>query len=195
MKVIVIDYKAGNIQSVLFALNRIGVQAKLSSDTVEIKAADKLIFPGVGEASSAMKMLRQDHLDELIKELKQPVLGICLGMQLMTEYSEEGNTTCLGIFDTEVKRFASVEHKIPHVGWNTIGSLKGLLFENIMENEFMYFVHSFYVETNAREISSTDYVTPFCSAMQKDNFYAVQFHPERSGAAGERVLKNFIDLT
>lgn len=195
MKVVIIDYNAGNVQSVLFALKRIGIEAELSSEVEVINSADRLVFPGVGEASSAMKILRERGLDKIIKELKKPVLGICLGMQLMAKYSEEGSTDCLGIFDTKVKRFTSVEHKIPHVGWNTIGSLKNLLFENIKESEFMYFVHGFYVEKNAWEISSTDYVAPFCSAMQKDNFYAVQFHPERSGDAGERVLKNFIDLT
>lgn len=194
MKVVIIDYNAGNVQSVLFALKRIGAEAELSCDTEIINAADKLIFPGVGEASSAMNMLRERGLDKTIKEFTKPVLGICLGMQLMTNYSEEGNTNCLGIFDTQVEKFNSTEFKIPHVGWNNIEGLKGALFKGIKENEYMYFVHSYFVQRNNFEIANTNYIDRFCSAMQKDNFYAMQFHPERSGTAGEQVLKNFIEL-
>ncbi len=194
MKVVVIDYNAGNVQSVLFALKRIGVEAELSSEKGFINAADKLIFPGVGEASSAMNVLRERGLDKAIKEFKKPVLGVCLGMQLMTNYSEEGNTQCLGIFDTQVERFNSDEFKIPHVGWNNIEGLKSPLFRGVKENEYMYFVHSYFVKTNVFEIASTNYIDSFCSSMQKDNFYAVQFHPERSGTTGEKVLKNFIEL-
>lgn len=192
MKVVIIKYNAGNIRSVLFALERIGVQANVTDDPTEILSADKVIFPGVGEASSAMMYLKEKKLDELICSLKQPLLGICLGMQLMCSYSEENDTTCLGIFDEKVKLFPESEYKIPQIGWNTIESLKSPLFKGISESEYMYFVHSFYVEICENAIASTNYILSYSSAIHKNNFYAVQFHPEKSGVAGQKILENFI---
>ena len=192
MKVVIIKYNAGNIRSVLFALERIGVDAIVSDNHEEIRSADRVIFPGVGEASSAMKYLKEKGLDELICSLKQPVLGICLGMQLMCVHSEENNTECLGIFNQKVKLFPNVGLKIPQIGWNNITHLESNLFNGIAENSYMYFVHSFYVENSINAISKTDYTLEFSSAVQKDNFYAVQFHPEKSGEAGQKILKNFI---
>ncbi len=203
MKVVIIDYKAGNIRSVTFAMERIGINPILSFDADEIKSADKIIFPGVGEASSAMKFLKERKLDEVIKSLKQPVLGICLGMQLLCQYSEEGNTDCLGIFETKIKHFHSLlqlgevqgeELKVPQIGWNNIYNLKSPLFKGLKENEYMYFVHGYYAEKNKNSIATTNYITEYSSALQKDNFFAVQFHPEKSAEAGQRILKNFIDL-
>lgn len=193
MKLIIIDYGAGNIKSIQFAFKRLGVDAILSNNADEIKAADKVIFPGVGEASSAMKMLIESGLDKVIPTLKQPVLGICLGMQLMCNSSEEGNTKGLGIFDVDVKRFSN-EVKVPQMGWNVIKDLKSDLFEGIKENEFMYLVHSFYAEQCYEMIAKTDYEIEYASALQKDNFYGVQFHPEKSSKAGEQILKNFLAL-
>ena len=193
MKLIIIDYGAGNIKSIQFAFKRLGVDAILSNNVNEIIAADKVIFPGVGEASSAMKMLIKSGLDKLIPELKQPVLGICLGMQLMCNSSEEGNTKGLGIFDVDVKRFSN-EVKVPQMGWNVIKDLKSDLFEGVKENEFMYLVHSFYAEQCDEMIAKTDYEIEYASALQKDNFYGVQFHPEKSSKAGEQILKNFLAL-
>ena len=192
MKVVIIKYNAGNIRSVLFALERIGVNAIVSDDPEEIRSADRVIFPGVGEASSAMNYLKEKGLDELICSLKQPVLGICLGMQLMCTYSEENNTECLGIFDQKVKLFPNVGLKIPQIGWNNITHLKSELFNGVTENSYMYFVHSYYVEDCQNAISQTDYTLEFSSSVQKDNFYAVQFHPEKSGEAGQKILENFI---
>jgi glutamine amidotransferase len=192
MKVVIIKYNAGNIRSVLFALERIGVDAIVSDNHEEIRSADRVIFPGVGEASSAMKYLKEKGLDELICSLKQPVLGICLGMQLMCAHSEENNTECLGIFDQKVKLFPNVGLKIPQIGWNNITHLESDLFNGIAENSYMYFVHSYYVENCNNAISKTDYALEFSSAVQKDNFYAVQFHPEKSGETGQKILKNFI---
>ncbi|MFI5163692.1 MAG: imidazole glycerol phosphate synthase subunit HisH [Bacteroidia bacterium] len=199
MKVIVIKYNAGNVQSVLFALERIGIKGILSDDPREIISADKIIFPGVGEASSAMKYLKEKKLDSVIKNLKQPVLGICLGMQLMCKHSEEGNTDCLGIFPLEVKKFplgkaAEGVVKVPQIGWNNILNLKGKLFEGIRENSFVYFVHSYYVETGKDSAATANYILDYCAAMQKNNFYAVQFHPEKSSDIGQIILENFLKV-
>jgi glutamine amidotransferase len=194
MKIVVIKYNAGNIQSVDFALQRIGAEAVVTDDVAEIQSADKVIFPGVGEASSAMKYLNEAGLTTVIKNLSQPVLGICLGMQLMCKSSEEGNTDCLGIFDDTVLKFASNEYKVPQVGWNTISDLKSPLFNNVKENEYMYFVHSYYVPQSTNAIASTNYILNYSSALRKDNFYGVQFHPEKSSKAGEQILKNFLQL-
>lgn len=193
MKLVIIDYGAGNIKSIQFAFKRLGYNAILSNNPDEIKAADKVIFPGVGEASSAMKMLKESGLDTLIPTLKQPVLGICLGMQLMCKSSEEGNTKGLGIFDVDVKRFNNTV-KVPQMGWNTITDLKSDLFKGVKNQEFMYSVHSFYAENCKESIATTTYSLDFASALQKDNFYGVQFHPEKSSVVGEQILKNFITL-
>jgi glutamine amidotransferase len=193
MKLVIIDYGAGNIKSIQFAFKRLGVNAVLSNNIDEIKGADKIIFPGVGEASSAMKMLQESGLDKIIPTLKQPVLGICLGMQLMCNSSEEGNTKGLGIFNTTVKKF-SKELKVPHMGWNVIKDLKSSLFSGIKENEFMYLIHSFYAEHCKETIAATDYGLNYASALKHNNFYGVQFHPEKSGFKGEILLKNFLEL-
>lgn len=192
MKVVIIKYNAGNIRSVLFALERIGVNAIVSDNHDEIRSADRVIFPGVGEASSAMKYLKDKGLDKLICSLTQPVLGICLGMQLMCAFSEENDTQCLGIFEQKVKLFPSAGLKIPQIGWNNITQLKSNIFQGVAENAYMYFVHSYYVESCEKAISKTDYVIEFSSAVRKNNFYAVQFHPEKSGEAGQKILENFI---
>lgn len=194
MKVAIIKYNAGNIRSVSFALERINIQPIITDNIEEILSADKVIFPGVGEASSAMEYLRELKLDEIICSLKQPVLGICLGMQLMCNSSEEGNTTCLGIFDQKIKKFESTQFKIPQIGWNNIFDLKTNLFKNIKEQEFQYFVHSFYAEIGENTISKTNYEIDYSSALQKNNFYGVQFHPEKSGIIGQQILENFIKL-
>lgn len=191
-KIALIDYGAGNVQSVLFALERLGFQGIVTNDTTIIQQADKVIFPGVGEASSAMQKLKSTGLDQVIPLLKQPVLGICLGMQLLCRHSEEGNTNALGIFDLDVKKFSN-SVKVPQMGWNTIANLKSDLFQNISENEYMYLVHSYYVPENPFSIAQTNYGIDYASAIQKDNFYGVQFHPEKSGKAGEQILKNFLD--
>lgn len=193
MKIVIINYGAGNIQSIMFAIERLGFKAVLSNNPDEIKAADKVIFPGVGEASSAMKMLQESGLDTLIPTLNQPVLGICLGMQLMCNKSEEGNTKGLGIFDVDVIQFTP-KVKVPQMGWNQIYNLKSPLFEGIKENEYMYLVHSFYAPNCPESISTTDYEVEYASALQKDNFYGTQFHPEKSGNIGEQILANFIKL-
>ena len=193
MNIVIIDYGAGNIQSIQFAIKRLGFEAILSKNPIEIQQADKLIFPGVGEASSAMTMLVENGLDQLIPTLTQPVLGICLGMQLMCRHSEEGNTKGLGIFDANVVKFSSAV-KVPQMGWNTIFNLKSKLFENINENEFMYLVHSFYVPNSDSAIANTNYEVNYASALQKNNFYGVQFHPEKSGTWGEKILDNFLKL-
>ncbi|RUA11606.1 MAG: imidazole glycerol phosphate synthase subunit HisH [Flavobacteriia bacterium] len=193
MKIAVIDYGAGNVQSVKYALNRLGYESFLSDDAEKISSADKVIFPGVGEAASAMKAIKAKKLEQVIPELKQPVLGICLGMQLMCNYSEEGNTQGLGIFDLTVKRFET-DLKVPQIGWNQIEDLRSPLFKNISENEYMYLVHSYYVPINENTIAKTNYGIAYASAIQKDNFYGVQFHPEKSSKAGEILLKNFLEL-
>ncbi len=194
MKIIIINYGAGNIQSIQFALERLGYEGVLSNNIAEIQEADKVIFPGVGEASSAMKKLRETGLDKIIPTLKQPVLGICLGMQLMCNSSEEGTTKGLGIFDVDIIKFPNAV-KVPQMGWNNIFNLKSSLFENILENEYMYLVHSFFAPKCNETISLTNYETEYSSAMQKNNFYGVQFHPEKSGKIGEQILKNFLLLT
>lgn len=193
MKIAIIDYGAGNVQSVLFALERLGFEGIVTNDWNTIKSADKVIFPGVGEASSAMKMLQESGLDVLIPTLKQPVLGICLGMQLMCKYSEEGSTNGLGIFDVNVVKF-SQELKVPQMGWNTIYNLKTPLFERIKENEFMYLVHSYYASLSENTIATTNYELEYSTALQRDNFFGVQFHTEKSGIFGEQILKNFLNL-
>jgi glutamine amidotransferase len=190
---VIINYGAGNIQSIMFAIERLGYKAVLSNNPDEIKAADKVIFPGVGEASYAMKMLKESGLDVLIPTLKQPVFGICLGMQLMCNYSEEGNTKGLGIFDVDVVKF-STKVKVPQMGWNNIYNLKSDLFKGIAENEYMYLVHSFYAPLCAETIATTNYELEYSSALENDNFYGTQFHPEKSGDIGEQILGNFLNL-
>ncbi|HSI68639.1 MAG TPA: imidazole glycerol phosphate synthase subunit HisH [Gillisia sp.] len=193
MKIAIVNYGAGNIQSIKFAIQRLGFEAVLSSDAEEIREADKVIFPGVGEASSAMKMLKSTGLDKVIPTLTQPVLGICLGMQLMCEYSEEGDTTGLGIFDSKVVRFNNLQ-KVPQIGWNKIYDLKSPLFQGVKENDYVYLVHSYYIPECAETIASSEYGVEYTSAIQKANFYGVQFHPEKSSTAGELILKNFLNI-
>lgn len=193
MKVSIVKYNAGNVQSVLFALERIGVSSIVTDNIDELNTSDKVIFPGVGEASSAMKYLEERKLDSVLMNLKQPVLGICLGMQLMCKYSEEGNTNCLGIFNNQIKLFKG-DIKVPQMGWNNIYELKTNLYNGIKENEYMYFVHSYYAEVSEYTIAKTNYGTEFSSSLQKNNFYAVQFHPEKSSDAGQQLLENFIKL-
>lgn len=196
MNLAIIKYNAGNIQSVLYALERIGMQATVTDDPATILGADKVIFPGVGEASSAMQYLRERGLDQLIRSLQQPVLGICLGMQLMCRYSEENDTTCLGIFNEDVRRFQSQQPgvKVPQMGWNTIGQLKTSLFAGVPEQGYVYFVHSYYAALGPHTIAVTDYIQPYSSALHRDNFYGVQFHPEKSAELGERIIRNFLSL-
>jgi len=194
MKLVIIKYNAGNIQSVSFALERLGIDFAITDDAEQIAAADKVIFPGVGEASTTMRYLRDRKLDRVITTLKQPVLGICLGMQLMCTFSEENNTDCLGIFGETVKRFIPQgDQKVPHMGWNTL-NLTDNWIDPTTDHRYAYFVHSFYVPVNAHTSATTEYIVPFSAAMHKDNFYAVQFHPEKSAETGERVLKSFLDL-
>ncbi len=193
MKIVIINYGAGNIQSIKFAIQRLGYEAVLSNDAAEIKAADKVIFPGVGEASSAMQKLRESGLDSLIPQLTQPVLGICLGMQLMCNSSEEGNTRGLGIFDIDVVKF---NHgvKVPQIGWNQISELQGDLFTDVIENEYIYLVHSFYAPICECTIAQSTYGLEYTTALHKGNFYGTQFHPEKSSATGEKILENFLKL-
>lgn len=193
MKIAIIDYGAGNIQSIKFAFQRLGYDALLTKDPEVIKKADKVIFPGVGEASSAMRMLKASGLDVLVPQLKQPVLGICLGMQLMCHSSEEGDTTGLGIFDVDVVKFPNTV-KVPQIGWNEIADLKTDLFRNVAEKEHIYMVHSFYAPLGKETIAVSDYGLSYSAALGKDNFYGVQFHPEKSSVVGEQVLKNFLAL-
>lgn len=196
MKVAVIKYNAGNIRSVDYALRRLGVEAVITADASVLRTADKVIFPGVGEAKTTMNFLRACGMGKLIKELRQPVLGICLGMQLMCRHSEEGGVDCLGIFDADVKRFISQKHeeKVPHMGWNTIDRTNSGLFKGFTKEEFVYFVHSFYVPVNDYTAAVTNYIHPFSAALRKDNYYATQFHPEKSGSVGECILRNFLEL-
>ena len=193
MKLTIVNYGAGNIKSIQFAFQRLGFEAVLTNNPEEIIKSDKVIFPGVGEASTAMIKLKQSGLDQLIPTLKQPVLGICLGMQLMCNHTEEGNTPGLGIFDVNVKRFSN-KVKVPQMGWNTISNLKSDLFKGIKEKEYMYLVHSYYAEQCDESIATSDYDLEYASALENDNFFGVQFHPEKSSKAGEQILKNFIEL-
>jgi len=196
MKIVIIKYNAGNIQSVLYALERIGVSAMVTDAIEEIQTADKVIFPGVGEASTAMQYLKERKLDELIISLQQPVLGICLGMQLMCTHSTENDTACLGIFEEQVKQFETSDPsiKVPQIGWNTITALKTPLFKGIAENSFAYFVHGYYAAKGKHTIATTNYIQDYSSALQKDNFYGVQFHPEKSALVGEQIIQNFLAL-
>lgn len=189
----IIKYNAGNIRSVENALQRLGYQCQITDNPVELRQADKVIFPGVGEASSAMKYLKEKGLDQLIPSLEQPVLGICLGLQLLCNFTEEGNTKCLGVFDTDAKCFPP-DKKVPHIGWNNFTKVKGELFKNIAEQSDMYYVHSYYAEINSQTIGVCDYILPFASAIQHRNFYATQFHPEKSADIGAKLLKNFLQL-
>ena len=199
MKIVIIKYNAGNIRSVDFALQRLGVSALITADPDEIRSADRVIFPGVGEASTTMSYLKNNKLDILICDLRQPVLGVCLGLQLMCAHSEEGDTECLGIFPEKVKKFVlsqddSTSFKIPHMGWNSISGLKTPLFDHISDEDYFYFVHSFYATTGADTAATCNYLVPFSAALQRDNFYATQFHPEKSGKIGAKILENFINL-
>lgn len=202
MNVSIIKYNAGNVQSVLYGLQRFGINAIVTDDVDEIISADKVIFPGVGNAGSAMEYLKEKKLNELIISLKQPVLGICLGLQLLCNASEEGNTRCLSIFDSVVKKFDDtvfknknlIPYKIPHMGWNTIDHLSSPLMQGVPENSYVYFVHSYYAELSSETIATTDYINPFSAAMHKNNFYGVQFHTEKSGTTGEQILKNFLNI-
>ncbi|WP_422356873.1 imidazole glycerol phosphate synthase subunit HisH [Roseivirga pacifica] len=193
MNVVIIDYNAGNTQSVIYALNRLGVEPVLSADQEVIQAADKVIFPGVGEASTAMSFLKERKLDEVIKSLKQPVFGVCLGLQLLCRHSEENDTDCLGIFDINVKKFEA-KLKVPQMGWNNLEAMNSPLFDGLNEAPYVYYVHSYYAELSEYTIAETNYVNRFSAALNKDNFYALQAHPEKSGKVGEQILKNFLSL-
>ena len=192
MEVVIIKYNAGNVQSVQYALQRIGVNSVITDNAEMIQQADKVIFPGVGHAAPAMQYLKERMLDEIIVNLKQPVLGICLGMQLMCKYSAEGDTPCLGIFESEIKLFESIVLKVPQVGWNNIYDFNSVLFNGLNEGDFVYTVNSYYAALSKDTVAKTDYIFPYSAALQKNNFYGVQFHPEKSGTAGETILKNFI---
>jgi len=193
MKIAIIDYGAGNVQSVKFALNRLGFDGMLTNNPQEIINADKVIFPGVGQAETAMRKLRESGLDQIIPNLKQPVLGICLGMQLLCNFSEEGETVGLDVFDVSVKRFSN-EVKVPQIGWNSVQNLQTDLFDGISENEFVYLVHSYFAPVCKETIATSEYGNMYSTALQKANFYGVQFHPEKSGKAGEKILFNFLKL-
>ncbi|MBR6593179.1 MAG: imidazole glycerol phosphate synthase subunit HisH [Prevotella sp.] len=196
MNIAIVKYNAGNIYSVVNALKRLGIEPLLTDDAELLAKADKVLFPGQGEASGAMSYLKERRLDEVIKNLKQPVLGICVGQQLLCKHSEEGNTDCIGIFDAEVKRFCPTRHedKVPAMGWNALYNTKSPLFKGFADNEFVYFVHSYYVPLCDATIATADYILPYSAALCKDNFYSTQFHPEKSGSVGERILKNFLEI-
>lgn len=195
MNVAILQYNAGNIRSVYFALKRLGVEPLITSNIEELNKADKIIFPGVGEASSAMENLYQNQLDKAIINFKQPVLGICLGMQLLCKHSEEGNTKGLGIFNNTVKRFPTNKgFKVPHIGWNNISKLNSKLYENLKENDYVYFVHSYYADLNENTNAVCNHILEYSAGLQKDNYYATQFHPEKSGDIGEKILKNFLSI-
>jgi len=198
MKIVIVKYNAGNIMSVDYALQRLGIEAEVTNNVEKIQTADKVIFPGVGEASTTMAYLKEHKLDVLLRSLKQPVLGICLGMQLMCSHSEENDTDCIGIFEEKVKRFIPKQGmenitKVPHMGWNDITGLKTALFALSIDLQYVYFVHSYYATIGNHSAATCDYIVPFSAAMKKDNFYATQFHPEKSGPVGARILKNFIE--
>lgn len=199
MNLVIIKYNAGNIESVNNALQRLGVKAEITGDHEKIRSADKVIFPGVGEASTTMAYLKKEGLDVLIPSLKQPVLGICLGLQLMCSHSEEGDTPCLGIFEEKVMRFKpepGMEFitKVPHMGWNNITKLNSAIFDSSLENQFVYFVHSYYATVGEHTAAEGNYINPFSAALHRDNFYATQFHPEKSGPVGARILENFLKI-
>ena len=196
MNIAIVKYNAGNIYSVVNALKRLGIEPLLTDDAELLAKADKVLFPGQGEASGAMSYLKERRLDEVIKNLKQPVLGICVGQQLLCKHSKEGNTDCIGIFDAEVKRFCPTRHedKVPAMGWNALYDTKSPLFKGFTDNEFVYFVHSYYVPLCDATIATADYILPYSAALCKDNFYSTQFHPEKSGSVGERILKNFLEI-
>lgn len=196
MQVAIVKYNAGNIYSVMNAIRRLGVEPLLTDKAEELRNADRVLFPGQGEASTTMSYLREHGLDTVIRSLRQPVLGICIGQQLMCRHSEEGNTDCMGIFPTDVKRFNPQVHeeKVPQMGWNSIYELKSQLFRGIAENDFIYNVHSFYVPQNEYTIATCNYIVPYSAALRKDNFYACQFHPEKSGTVGAKILQNFLEL-
>ena len=194
MKTVIVKYNAGNVQSVMYALDRIGTSYLWTDDEQEIRTADRVIFPGVGEASTAMAYLREKGLDKVIPTLTQPVLGTCVGMQLMCRHSEENDTTCMNIFNIDVKRFQSDTYKVPHVGWNNIFDFKNSLTEGLNENSFMYFVHSYYAEMSPYTVATCDYTQPFSAMLQKDNFYAAQFHTEISGKEGQTIIENFLKV-
>lgn len=200
MKVAIVKYNAGNVQSVIYALNRLGIEPVYTDDHNELITADKVIFPGVGEASSSMNYLRSRGLDKEIRALKQPVLGICIGQQLLCEHSEEGNASCVGVFPVDVVKFNNTnqegtEFKVPHMGWNKLENMQGPLFEGLdKDHSFVYYVHSFYAPVNKYTIAESNYVNPFSAALQKDNFYSLQFHPEKSGEVGAKILENFIKM-
>jgi glutamine amidotransferase len=193
MKVAIVKYNAGNIRSVYFALERLGIEAVITDDHQQLHSADKVIFPGVGEASTTMKYLKDKKLDILLRELTQPVLGICLGLQLMCAHSEEGDTDCIGIFGVKVKKFER-QLKVPHMGWNSLQNAKGKLISHDLVGKFVYFIHSYYAELGKNNSAVTNYINPFSAAIERNNFYATQFHPEKSGRVGEKILKNFLEL-
>ncbi len=196
MEVAIVKYNAGNIYSVVNALRRLGIEPTLTDCAEELQRADRVLFPGQGEAGTTMHYIREHHLDDIIRDLKQPVLGICVGQQLLCQHSEEGNTDCIGIFPVEVKRFCPHHHeeKVPAMGWNTLQDVKSDLFKGLGEEEYVYFVHSFYVPVCEFTIATADYILPYSAALHKDNFYATQFHPEKSGKVGEKILRNFLEL-
>ncbi len=196
MNIAIVKYNAGNIRSVVNALSRLGVEAEITDEAAKLRSADKVIFPGQGEASTAMHYLRQHGLDSVIRSLKQPVLGICIGQQLLCRHSDEGDVDCIGVFDANVTKFAPTRHedKVPQMGWNSLHNLQSPLFQGIDEGQYVYFVHSYYVPLGDYTIATTDYVLPYSAAIQKDNFFATQFHPEKSGSIGEQILKNFLNL-
>lgn len=193
MKVAIVKYNAGNIRSVYFALERLGIEAVITDDHEQLRTADRVIFPGVGEASTTMKYLKERKLDILLRQLTQPVLGICLGLQLMCAHSEEGDTDCIGIFGLNVKKFER-KLKVPHMGWNSLQDVRGKLIPPDLEDKFVYFVHSYYAALGKNTSAVTNYINPFSAAIERDNFYATQFHPEKSGPVGEKILKNFLEL-
>lgn len=196
MKIAIVKYNAGNVRSVVNAIKRLGYEVEITDDPARLRAADKVIFPGQGEASTAMKYLREHGLDEVIRSLTQPVLGICIGQQLLCRHSKEGNTDCIGVFDVDVVRFRPTCHadKVPQMGWNALTDLRSPLFGGIAAESYVYFVHSFYVPLCANTIATADYTLPYSAALHKDNFYATQFHPEKSGSVGEQILRNFLTL-